>query len=415
MSGFLCILHTLFHPFVSMKIIFGVNFYFYCLILMQMLYKSRRPSWEQWEGHYKIESNKNIIIECEASFSSPSSSLFIFIFYIIYSLYSYKQFYFLPNTHINCVLKIVLFLIFMSFLITDYVLLLIYKMHYLQEMIFTTCLTLIWICLLIAFDYKLQNFFFRATKNLFKIRKNKIKYFLYCILQLFLAIILFNFNASKISSYKIEEKILISDSCSKIQKEEISLANTFMDISYIFSILGTFWGASLTLEYPPGEWWYQPKRFYYSELINDNIKEINKIDSYTISILLLKGSITLLTFFSLWLFFYCIPYISFMFNFLINCLKYFTLFFVCTGVLPILYGYIGMNKDRKELNRNIDEFIEYKVKIPNNTNNLFKSSLFVKCFDRSRITLIVGNKQIIKTFSSKELVNPNEEDSFQSI
>ena len=128
-------------------------------------------------------------------------------------------------------------------------------------MIFTTCITLIMVCLLIGFDYKLQNMFFRATKNLFKFRKNKIKFFLYIFFQLFLGIIFFNFTASDISSYNIEEKIMISDSCTKQQKEEISLNNSFMDVSYIFCMLGTFWGAALTLENPPGEWWYHPERF----------------------------------------------------------------------------------------------------------------------------------------------------------
>ena len=407
MAGFSCVLYTLFHPFIAMKVIYGAINFFYCLILMQILYQSKRPSWEEWD-------NKNdTIIECEASFSSPCTSLFIFIFYTVYSLYSYRKFYSLPHSHMNKFLKIVLFIIFMSFIITEHIILLIYKMHYLHEMIFTTCLTLVWICLLIGLDHKLQNMFYRATKNLFKTRKNKIKFFLYCFLQLFLAVVLLNFSESRFTSYKIEEKIILSDSCSKIQKEEISIKNSFIDISYIFCMLGTFWGASLTLEHPPGEWWYHPARFYYSEIINDKSKDNHEIDSYTIFILLLKGIITILVFFSLWFLMNFIPYISFIFNFVINCIKYFSLFFICTGILPIVYGFLGLNKDRKGLNKRIDDF----VKIELNSNNLFKSSLFVKCFDRTRIPIIAGNKQIsyIQSFSNKELVNPDEEDSFDSL
>jgi hypothetical protein len=312
----------------------------------------------------------------------------------------------------NKVLKIVLFILFISFIIIEHVLLLIYKMHYLHEMIFTTCLTFALICLLIGFDYKIQNMFFRATKNLFKVRKNKIKFFLYCFLQLFLAVILFNFASSKSTSYKIEEKIIMSDSCSKSQKEEKSLTNTFMDISYIFSMLGTFWGVSLCLEHSPGEWWYHPNRFYNSELVNNKSEKNSKLSLYSISLLLLKGFITILVFVSLWFIFYIIPYISFIFNFVINCIKYFILFFFCTGVLPLFYGFIGLNKDKKELNTKINEFINNKVKIDINSNILFKSSLFVECFDRTRIPIIAGNNQIqyIQTFSSKELINSKEDD-----
>ena len=413
-AGYLCVLYTLFHPFIAMKMIWSTINIFYCLVLMQMMFQSRRPSWEEWE--IKDKTYKDEIIECEASFSSPSINLFIFIFNAIYSLYTYKQFYYLPNTHINKILKIVLFVIFMSFVITEHILLLIYKMHYLHEMIFTTCLTLVALCLLIGVDYKLQNMFFRATKNLFKARKNKIKFFLYCFLQLFLAIILLNFTAEKVSSYKIEEKIIMSDSCSKAQKEEISIKNTFMDISYIFCMLGTFWGASLTLEHPPGEWWYHPKRFYYSVLINDKIKENQELDSYTILLLLLKGFITIFVFFSLWLVMSFIPYYNFIFNFVISCIKYFILFFFCTGILPILYGFFGLNKDKKRLNKKIDEFVGEKVSFELNSSKLFHYSLFVKCFDRTHLPAIAGNKQIsyVESLSNKELVNPDEEDSFET-
>ena len=418
MSGFVCLLYTVFHPFIAMKIIFGANVSFYCIILMQILYKSRRPSWEEWGTNNKNKKNHDIIIECEASFSNPSSPLFLFTFYSIYSLYTYRKFYFISNPHMNKILKVVLFVIFMSFMITEYIFLLMYKMHYLHEMIFTTCLALIYVCLLIGFDSKLQNMFYRATKNLFKIRKNKIKYFLYCFLQLLFAILFFNFNASKITYYRIEEKILKSGSCSKIQKEEISLKNTFINISYIFSLLGTFWGVALTLEHPPGEWWYHPEIFYYSEMNRNTIqKETNQLDKYLIFLLFLKGLITLLVFFIIWFLFRFIPYTSFIFNFVISCIKYFILFFVCTGILPIIFGILGLNEDKKNLNKRIDEFVENRVKIELNKSNLFKSSLFVQCFDRTRIPIIAGNKRVsyLQSFSNKELINPDEEDSFESL
>ena len=233
----------------------------------------------------------------------------------------------------------------------------------------------------------------------------------------FLGIILFNFTASDISSYNIEEKIMISDSCTKQQKEEISLTNTFMDVSYIFCMLGTFWGAALTLENPPGEWWYHPERFYYSQVIDDKIIEKSELSSYSIALLFLKGGITVVVFFGLWFLFSFIPYVSFSFNFIINCFKYFILFFICTGILPILYGFMGLNKDKKGLNKKINDFVEEKVKIELNSSHLFRSSLFVQCFDRTRIPIIAGNKQIpyIQALSTKELINPNEEDSFQNL
>ena len=95
-----------------------------------------------------------------------------------------------------------------------------------------------------------------------------------------------------------------------------------------------------------------------------------------------------------------------------SIVKYFSLFFIYSGVLPIFYGIIGLNKDKKGLNKKIDDFVKIEK-----SNTLFKSSLFVKCFDRTRIPIIAGNNKIsyIQSISNKELVNPNEEDSFQSL
>ena len=88
-----------------------------------------------------------------------------------------------------------------------------------------------------------------------------------------------------------------------------------------------------------------------------------------------------------------------------------------TGILPIIFGILGLNEDKKNLNKRIDEFVENRVKIELNKSNLFKSSLFVQCFDRTRIPIIAGNKRVsyLQSFSNKELINPDEEDSFESL
>ena len=100
-----------FHPLVAMKIIYGVNYSYFILVLLQILYQSRRPSWEDNLEHGAENEllNENIII-CEASFSNPSSSLFNFIFCSIYSVYSYRHFYAPPHSHMNIFLKFVLFI-----------------------------------------------------------------------------------------------------------------------------------------------------------------------------------------------------------------------------------------------------------------------------------------------------------------
>ena len=84
-----------------------------------------------------------------------------------------------------------------------------------------------------------------------------------------------------------------------------------------------------------------------------------------------------------------------------QCLKYFIIFFVCTGVLPLVYGLIGMNNKHLDSSKKLDEILEEN----DESNNLFKSSLFVKYFDKLRIPLFTGNTRIhySQLYSNDEL------------
>lgn len=414
-AGYLCVLYMVFHPLVAMKIIYGVNYSYFILVLLQILYQSRRPSWEDNLEHGAENEllNENIII-CEASFSNPSSSLFNFIFCSIYSVYSYRHFYAPPHSHMNIFLKFVLFIIFMSFLITEIIFLLIYRLHYLNELIFTTCLTLVWICLLIGFENQLQKIILNATKNFFKLRKNKIKIFIYTFFELLGGILLYSLIGYPFDSYHIEDKILKSNTCSKQQKESFSISNNFMDLSYIFVLLGAFFGASLPLENNTVEWWYLSEKYFYDDLINKKLNERNKLDTCLIFFIVLKGLLTAGVYIGILFIFHLIPYINFLFNFVVNCIKYFSLFFICTGVLPIIFGKIKIFNKSIEIKNDIDEILNIN---DINSNNLFKSSLFVKCFDKSRIPMLAGYNQFTyrKLFSNEELSDTDEAKNTQAI
>lgn len=397
-----CIFFTVFHPFIALKITYSINIFHYFLVLLECFNQSKRPSWETWPTDGEDSSFRNKIIECDASFSNPSESLFNFIFFYIYSLFSYKKFYNSNEEHLDNALKIILLIIFICFISMEYCLMLLYKLHYLNEMVFTTVLTLILICVVVDLENKLHFMIFKSTKNLFKTRKNKVKYFLYIFGLLILAILTFNFCAPKYSLYSMEKKIEINESCSRYQKEEIGIKNTFMKITYIFNILGIFWGSALTIENNPGIWWYQPSNFDINQrTISGNILEQNNANNNRNSIeekslsplerflLLFKGILTGIIYWILWLGFNYIPYITFEFNFVINCLKNFILFFICTGILPIIYGYLKLNHEP-------DNFI-IKIrnelgddKIINNTKgkNLFEPTLFVECYNKPKTSLL---------------------------
>ena len=391
-SCFSCILYINFHPFIALKLIYSVCIIFYIISIVKCFYQSNRPLWEE-----DIRGNsENPIIECETSFSNPSESIFIIHFYFLYSIFCIKDFH-KKNRKMRIIIKIILFIIYIGIVVFGYIFLLLYKLHFLHEMVFTNVLTMIFVCLLIDFDKKIHRKFFNSTKNIFKTRKNKIKSFIFCFGLAILAILIYNFISLKTSLFSVEQKLSKNETCSKNQKEELGLKNTFNDIPYIFCMMGAFWGACLTIENNPGEWWYQPLIIDENELAKINGKKFSKIKDkknlIEILFFFLKSIIIASTFLLFWLGFYNIPLISFEFNFFISCIKYFCINFICTGIMPIIFGFLKMNRKIEDISiiNNNDEllFHDNDINVEKKKNkNLFTTTLFVDYHEKSRFPLL---------------------------
>jgi hypothetical protein len=381
-----CLFYSIVHPFIALKLIYSVCIIFYFITIAKCYYQSNRPLWEEDIG-------KNDIIKCETSFSNPSAAIFVIHFYFLYSIFCIKEFY-NKDRKMNLYLKIILFLIYIGISIFEYIFLLLYKLNFLHEIVFTNIITLILVCILIDFDRKYQKKFYNATKTIFKARKNKIKAFIFCFGLAFLAILLYNFISLKNSLFSVEQKLAANKSCSQNQKEELGLKSTLNDIPYLFCMMGAFWGACLAIENNPGEWWFQPLFIDEKEIskINDANFEIirEEIGSKEIIFLIIKCIIMGITFFLIWFIFYQISYISFEFNFLISCIKYFCLNFICTGIMPIVFGFLKMNKtsDYIDVQDNNSEIIfrfdDTEKEKKKNTKNLFSPTLFVEYYEKAR-------------------------------
>ena len=386
-SGISCVLYILLHPYIALKMIYAVCIFFYVISISKCFYQSYRPLWEE----DIIGNSGNDIIECETSFSNPSGSIFILHFYFLYCIFCIKEFY-KQNKRLKIITKIILFMIYLGIIIFGYIFSLVYKLHYLHEIVFTNVITMILVCLLIELDKKIQRKFFNSTKTIFKTRKNKIKAFIFCFGLMFLAVLLYNFITLKSSLFSVENRLAMNNSCSQKQKEEIGLKSTFNDIPYIFCMMGAFWGVCLTIENNPGEWWYQPLIINENELskfkggILNIIEE--KINATEILLLVLKSIFIIIVFISIWFGFYKIPYISFEFNFFVLCLKYFIINFICTGIMPIIFGFFKMNKKVEDINViTINEELMYGYTDENKKKkrkNIFATTLLVNYHEKSR-------------------------------
>jgi len=386
MLGIVNVFYILFHPYISLKMVFSSGILYFILILMKSINQSKRPLWEKTDYN-----GKNDIIDCETSYSSPSDGIFFITLYFIYPIFCIKSFY-SKKKRMNIFLKVFLFLIYLSLSIFEYFYLLLYKLNYLHEIVFTNMFTLISICILIDFDKKIQKKFSNATKNLFKTRKNKLKFFRFVLVLFFFGILSYNFILPNKVLLEVIDKLSQNEQCSQKEIETLGMKSTFLNLPYIFSMIGAFWGACLTIEYNPGEWWYQPLIIDKSEM--DKIKENkyefadnNKISCVEIIFLILKCIIMVIVYTSLWFGFSKIPYITFEFNFMIEGIKYFFITFFCFGIMPILFGLLHMNKKVGDIYDNLNDNKKEEENEDWN-KNLFAATLFIHYQEKGRYPYI---------------------------
>ena len=137
----------------------------------------------------------------------------------------------------------------------------------------------------------------------------------------------------------VAENLAVNTNCSKEQKEELGIEYTFMEIPYIFGIIGSFWGASFTIEYECSKWWS-----------SSFIKMIIKV---VITIIFSIGYILV--------FKHVFVHVTYEFDFLIGCLKYLMFYYIVMGPLPMVYHFIGLNEKKKHEEKNFKSLLFTKT------------------------------------------------------
>ena len=234
---------------------------------------------------------------------------------------------------INIFVKILIYIIYLIVLFIQAVTYLINHTHYLYQLIFTLCISLILLCIMIDLDIIIHNFIFKSLKNIYKSRKYKMKIFFY-VLGMSLSAVLMLFFIEDLNLNEIKRNLNDSGNCKNFDIENFGTMKSFLDIDYIFYIIGSFWGASFTIEYNIEKWWDD-------KFINSFIKILVSI-LLNILLILINKLFTSLAYEIL---------------FLIQCFSYFIRGYLIFGILPYIF-----QKSKK--NKEIDE------------NNLFKTSIF---------------------------------------
>ena len=352
------IIYLIFHPFIGLKLNFVVNISHFGIIILKIFLQGNRPFW-------KYQNNKLIDeTECKTDYASPSPSIFFFTFFYLYSILSFQK---LKKQKLKLLYR---FLIIFIHLILIFVIILIFlgeiSDEFFHQLIFSTILGYILICLLLAKDKNIHNFIFQTLKNIYNARKYKIKIFFYITGLLIITLIAALFIDEN-NIYSIKQKL---KNCKDVKL--FGIKESLKDLDYLFNIVGAVWGSSFTLDKNLRKWWGKSSK---------TILIIRLI----IIIIFNGGFITLK---------YFLPklIIDAEFNFVINILINFLQNFLTFGIIPLIFDKLGLISKDGQI-------------------NLFKPSLFKKEKDDEMIILNMENMEEDKKEKEKDKNINNKEEN----
>ena len=319
---YISIVYFLFHPFIALKLVLITYLIYYGMIICQIFFQSNRPFWES-KSHFHF---------CYTNYANPSENYFFVSFFFLYLIISYILVD--QKNKLEIKYKIIINVAYIIILILYAINSLINQILYFYQLIFTLCISLILICIMIDLDIIIHNFTYKSLKNIYRSRQYKIKIFFYILgLTIFSSIMLFFIEEKNLNF--IKHNLNQRGNCSLFDLENMGIKNSFFEIADIFTIIGAFWGASFTVENNINKWW------------NDNLR-------YSLLKIL---CVIMVNFFFIFLNFF-LTSLSFEILFIIKCIIYFIRSYIIFGILPYIFNF----------------FTEKKYKT--NEINLFKTSIF---------------------------------------
>lgn len=347
------IIYMLFHPFIALKLVYITNIAYFIIVVLQCLYQSRRPFW----------TNENdSIVFCPTSYAFPSGTYFLITFFLLYMTISLRLVE--KKKSLEICKRLTIFFIYFILIIFSAFILVINKLCYIYQIVFTFTLSLVMICLLIDLDTVIHNFILKSLKNVFKTRKYKMKIFFYVLGMSVISIIIYCYVPIDDLNV-IEDNLLQSlkvNKCLFSDIEQLGVKKTFTDLSYIFGIIGAFWGASNTVENEVGVWWE-------ASCLNLSLKIFTTL---LVNIL----------------YFYVSSFIShptFELNFLLSSMKYWAHYYIIMGILPVIFEKMNMNESNDKSKEKIID--KYK----NQNSQLFSKTIFSQKFNKNDLKWLNGD------------------------
>ena len=383
---YISIIYLTLHPFIGLKLVFVVNISHYFLSIIKIILQAHRPSWDITDDKF----NKEAL--CKNDYASPSVHIFFCCFFSLYSIISVKL---LTKQKFKKFHKFLIFLFHFLFIGILLIILAVAFDEYFHQLIFSIIISFVFICFLLEKDKRIHNFIFKTLKNVYNTRIYKMKIFFY-ILGLIVITMISLYFIDENGSNIIKQKLKNIEACTNEDFELFGIKQSFYDLSYIFGVVGAFWGASFTVEKNIGKWWGGSSK-------NIIIIKILSIIIVNIVFIFLK---------------YFLPYLfnNYEFNFIIKSLLDFLQYFCLFGVIPLFLEEMELIERKKKFKN--EENINYRNRIKKEGDDeviLFRTSIFKeekkKGYDEGFVILDteIKKKQDLAKSKDEENININTE------
>jgi hypothetical protein len=240
------IIYIVYHPFIAVKISFVTHFVQYFIILLRCMLQSYRPIWKK----EKILTTNF----CFTTFANPSEHFFYISFFYAYMLISIHYHLVNKKKTVSLPKKLLFFAGYLIFVFFFGIIFVIKKSNYIYQLNFAFTIGIITLCAVIDLENYIHNFILNCLKNVLKIRTYKIKLFLLILGMNIFSVICYNFLPDE-EIEGLQENLMLKKNCSPSEVAHAGLKSTFDDISYLFGVMGAYWGTSLTVEKNCGQWW----------------------------------------------------------------------------------------------------------------------------------------------------------------
>ena len=173
---YISIIYVVSHPFVALKFVLTTNIIYYAMTIMKCIYQFKRPFW------LTVNSNRF----CYSSFANPSSSFCLVSFFLLYTIVSLNLLK-TNNYKMTWTIKSIFILAYLILIFISGMIFVINRLNFIYQIIFTLCISLIIVCVLIDFESSIHNMIINSMKNIFRHENIKLRYFfIFSHYQLFL-------------------------------------------------------------------------------------------------------------------------------------------------------------------------------------------------------------------------------------